>query len=229
MVQTIHVKVHTRWLLGSAAVAFAVYLLLWVGYVQGWPWLVRMDAAALDPLYRFGSGRPGWVSAWDIFCTVLGPGAFRIAVVAVIFMAFARRRVRLAVFLIISVELSGLVTETAKHFADRPRPATAMVDAWGTSFPSGHALGVMAAVAALLAVSLPAVDAAKRAWLLALGALVVLTIGIGRVVLNAHHPSDVLAGWALGYAYFVLCLLLVPPRLPVTQQDERPAALDIAR
>ncbi|MDA2891431.1 phosphatase PAP2 family protein [Mycolicibacterium sp. BiH015] len=221
--------VHTRWLVGSAVVAFGIYLLLWVGYVQGWAWLAQMDAWALDPLYRFGSGRPGWVTAWDVFCTVLGPGAFRIATVVVIFVAFARRRVRLGIFLIVSVELSGLVTETAKHFADRPRPATAMVDAWGTSFPSGHALGVMASVAALLAVCLPAVDAAKRGWLLALGAVVVLTVGIGRVVLNVHHPSDVLAGWALGYAYFVVCLLLVPPRSPVTQQDEKPAALDIAR
>ena len=31
----------------------------------------------------------------------------------------------------------------------------------------------------------------------------------GRVVLNVHHPSDVVAGWARGYAYFVGCLLLV--------------------
>ena len=229
MVHTGHVRVHNRWLVVSAAVALVLYALLWVGYLQGWAWLARIDAIALDPAYRYGVAHPAWVSGWDIFCTVLGPGAFRIAVVVVIVVAFARRRVRLAIFLIISVELSGLVTETAKHVADRPRPATAMVDAWGTSFPSGHALGVMVSVAALLAVSLPAVEAAKRGWLLALGALVVLTIGIGRVVLNAHHPSDVLAGWALGYAYFVFCLLLVPPRLPVTQQDERPAALDIAR
>ena len=35
-----------------------------------------------------------------------------------------------------------------------------------------------------------------------LGAVLVVAIGIGRVVLNVHHPSDVLAGWALGYAYF---------------------------
>lgn len=227
VVETGRVKVHARWLLCSAAVAIGVYAFLWVGYVQGWVWLAQFDSSALDPAYRFGSGRPGWVTAWDIFCTVLGPGAFRIAVLVVICVAFARRRVRLAVFLIVSVELSGLVTETAKHFADRPRPATAMVDAWGTSFPSGHALGVMACVAALLAVTLPTVDAAKRKWLVALGAVVVLTIGIGRVVLNVHHPSDVLAGWALGYAYFAICVLLVPPK--VTRQDERPEVRDTAR
>jgi membrane-associated phospholipid phosphatase len=49
------------------------------------------------------------------------------------------------------------------------------------------------------------------------------------VVLNVHHPSDVLAGWALGYAYFVACLLMVPPSRPVTVTDETPAALGTAR
>ena len=53
-----------------------------------------------------------------------------------------------------------------------------------------------------------------RTWLIALGAVIVVAIGVGRVVLNVHHPSDVVAGWALGYAYFVACLLMVPPMRP---------------
>ncbi|MDG4663194.1 phosphatase PAP2 family protein [Mycobacterium sp. 236(2023)] len=216
--------VHKGWLAGSAVIAVGVYVLLWVGYRQDWPWIAQMDSAALEPAHAFGVTHPGWVTGWDVFCTVLGPGAFRLAVLVIVIVAFARRRVRLAMFLVISVELSGLVTETAKHFADRPRPDTALVSAWGTSFPSGHALGVMVAVAALLAVARP-----RPAWAVVLGAAVVVTIGVGRVVLNVHHPSDVLAGWALGYAYFVVCLLLLPPRVPVTPTDEKPAALDIAR
>jgi undecaprenyl-diphosphatase len=39
----------------------------------------------------------------------------------------------------------------------------------------------------------------------------------------------VIAGWAFGYAYFVACLLIVPPVRPVTVTDERPAALGTAR
>ena len=60
---------------------------------------------------------------------------------------------------------------------------------------------------------------------------IVVAIGVGRVVLNVHHPSDVLAGWALGYAYFVACLLVVPRRLdrPITAADEIPAAPGTAR
>jgi membrane-associated phospholipid phosphatase len=49
------------------------------------------------------------------------------------------------------------------------------------------------------------------------------------VVLNVHHPSDVLAGWALGYAYFVACVLMVPPARPITVADETPAVPDNVR
>lgn len=215
--------------MGSAAVAVAVYALMWVGFVLDWTWLAAIDNGALEPAHRFGQDRPGWVTAWDIYCTVLGPGAFRLAVLVIIVVALVRRNVRLAMFLAVSVELSGLVTEIAKSIADRPRPPTAMVYAISTSFPSGHALGVMAAVTALLTVVLPRVRPGRRGWLVALGSVIVVTIGVGRVVLNVHHPSDVVAGWALGYAYFVVCLLLVPPVAPVNDSDEIPGALDTAR
>ena len=129
----------------------------------------------------------------------------------------------------ISVELTGIITEIAKYAANRARPATALVSAPSTSFPSGHAVGVMVGVLALLTVVLPVARRPLRAWLVALGAVIVILIGVGRVVLNVHHPSDVLAGWALGYAYFVACLLMVPPSRPVTVTDETPAALGTAR
>jgi len=127
------------------------------------------------------------------------------------------------------VELAGIITEIAKYAANRPRPATALVSALSTSFPSGHALGVMVGVLALLTVVLPLVRRPLRAWLIAIGAVIVILIGIGRVVLNVHHPSDVIAGWAFGYAYFVACLLLIPPSRRVTAADETPATRGSAR
>jgi undecaprenyl-diphosphatase len=211
-------------LTGSALAAVALYALMWAGAVWDWSWLAQFDAWALQPMYRFGQSHPGWVHGWDVFCTIFGPAAFRLATLVVIIVALARRNVRVAVFLVISVELAGLLTEAAKALVDRPRPDTAMVSAYGSSFPSGHALGVMVSVSALLAVAFPVIGASRRGWLLSLGVVLVVAVGVGRVVLNVHHPSDVIAGWALGYAYFVTCLLLVSPRRPVTQPDEIPAA-----
>jgi membrane-associated phospholipid phosphatase len=218
-----------RWLIGSVAAGVAVYALLWIGYVSEWEWLTTIDSQALGVTYRYGVAHPAWVTTWNVFCTVLGPTAFRLASLVVIVVALARRNVRVAMFLLISVQLSGFVIEAAKRAADRPRPATALVTAPATAFPSGHALGVMVGVLALLTVALPVVRPSLRAWLVVLGAIIVVAIGVGRVVLNVHHPSDVLAGWALGYAYFAVCLLMVPPSRPITEADEIPEAPDSAR
>lgn len=220
---------HKAWLIVSAILAVAVYALMWIGCASHWNWLMTIDSSWLDSLHRYGVAHPGWVTAWNVFCTVLGPTVFRLLTLVVIIFALTRRNLRVAMFLLISVELSGLITEIAKQAANRPRPATALVSAPSTSFPSGHALGVMVGVLALLTIVLPVIHRSLRVWLIAFGAVTVIAIGIGRAVLNVHYPSDVVAGWALGYAYFVACLLLVPPSRPVTVTDETPAALDSAR
>lgn len=210
----------TRWLLASAVAAVGVYAVMLIGHLSGWKWLVAMDSAALDLAYRYGSMHPGWVTGWDVFCTVLGPNAFRLAGLVVVVVALWRRNWRLAGFLVITAGLSGPLIELTKYVADRPRPPTALVFAHSMAFPSGHALGVMVGVLVLLTVVWPVVTPPLRWRLIALGALIVIFIGIGRVVLNVHHPSDVIAGWALGYAYFVVCVLLLPPRRGVTAVGE---------
>jgi membrane-associated phospholipid phosphatase len=220
---------HKSRLIATAALAVAVYALMWIGYASQWNLLTTIDSSWLDVGHRYGVAHPGWVTAWNVFCTVFGPTAFRLLTLVVIIFSLVRRNLRVAFFLVISVELTGLITEIAKYAANRPRPATALVSAPSTSFPSGHALGVMVGVLALLTVVLPVMRRPLRAWLVAFGSLIVIAIGIGRVVLNVHYPSDVLAGWALGYAYFVVCLLMVPPSRPVTESDETPAALGTAR
>ena len=208
----------------TALVAIGIYLLMWAGFTAQWTWLAEVDAWALQPLARYGQAHPGWVTSWDVFCTVLGPFAFRFVTLIVIIVALLRRRGRVAVFLIVAVELSGVVTEIAKAMAGRARPDTAFVDAYGLSFPSGHALGVTASVLALYVVARPALSPRARVVTLAAALAVIVAVGAGRVVLNVHHPSDVVAGWALGYAYFALCLLAVSPlRRPVTPRDGTPA------
>ncbi|RDH74179.1 PAP2 family protein [Mycolicibacterium moriokaense] len=217
---------HARrgWLVASVACALVLYALLWIGFAQRWAWVDAIDRPAIDAMFAYGTAHPGWVQSWDLFCTVLGPTAFRLVALVVVVVALTRRNVRTALFLVISVELGGLVTETAKAAANRPRPAEALVQAPSTSFPSGHAQGVMVGVLAFLTLLLPVVRRPLRVLLVALGVLIVVAIGAGRVVLCVHHPSDVLAGWALGYVWFVVCLMLVPPAKPVTAADETPAA-----
>ncbi|CRZ16671.1 phosphatase PAP2 family protein [Mycolicibacterium neworleansense] len=213
-----------RWLIVTGGLALVLYAALWIGYEAQWTWLADLDADGLAGPYRFGMAHPGWVTAWDVFCTVLGPFAFRLLALVLIVVALRRGRRRIVLFLLLTIELSAVTTELAKFLVERPRPATAMVHAASTSFPSGHALGVMVSVLALLALAWPTLQPRLRSWWLAAGVLVIIAIGVGRVVLNVHHPSDVVAGWALGYAWFVAVYLLCPPYPTVTAADETPAA-----
>lgn len=202
-------------LIGSAVLAVAIFALMWIGFASQWNWLMTVDASLLEIGHRHLAPHRGWANTWNVFCTVLGPDTFRLVTLIVIIVSLVRRKGRVALFLVISVELTGILTEIAKHVAKRPRPATALVASPSASFPSGHAFGVMVGVLALLTVFLPLVRRPLRGWLMALGVVIVVAIGVGRVALNVHYPSDVVAGWAVGYAYFVACLLIVPPSRPI--------------
>jgi membrane-associated phospholipid phosphatase len=211
-----------------AVLAVGVYMLLWIGYAQQWDWLAALDRASIDATYRFGTAHPAWIDFWVGFSAVFGPSVFRLLGLVVIVVALVRRNLRTALFLLVSVELSGLVVEAVKAVTNRPRPAEALVFARSTAFPSGHAVGAMVGVLALLTVVLPMVRRPLSAWLVALSAVVVVAVGLGRALLVVHHPSDVIAGWALGYLYYAACLLVLRPT-PLTATAEKPEVPDSAR
>ncbi|MEB3032312.1 phosphatase PAP2 family protein [Mycolicibacter sp. MYC340] len=195
----------------SVLAAVAVYALMLVGYRQGWGWLATADAAALDPSYDIGIKHPAWVSFWDRVSTVFAPPVFRVLAMVAAVVAVWRRRLRVALFLLVAVEPGGMLTQAAKDAVDRPRPVTALAAASSSSFPSGHALGVMVGIGALLVVALPLLRRHARLAALCVGVLVVVAVGVARVALGVHHPSDVLAGWALGWAYLCGWAVLIKP------------------
>jgi membrane-associated phospholipid phosphatase len=194
-----------------AAVAVLVYAVMWVGYRQGWCWLHRFDWSLLNAARDVAVKHPVWVRFWNGVSFALGPVPLRLLGTVAAVAALVRRKVRAALMLLACAPLSGLVTTAAKDLANRPRPSTMLVAAPSTSFPSGHALEATAALLALLSLLLPMVSRVTARAAIALTALSLLLVGVARVALNVHYPSDVLAGWSLGYLYFLLCLLVFRP------------------
>jgi membrane-associated phospholipid phosphatase len=140
--------------------------------------------------------------------------------------ALVKRNVRAGLLLLACAPLSGFVTLAAKGLVNRPRPSTMLVAAHSTSFPSGHALEATATLLALLSFLLPMMRRSMSGVAITVTALNLLLVGIARVALNVHYPSDVVAGWALGYLYFLLCLLVFRPSTstPIST-GERPSGL----
>ncbi|MUL76257.1 phosphatase PAP2 family protein [Mycolicibacterium sp. CBMA 226] len=197
-----------RWLIGAAAAIG--YALLWVGWVAQWSWVTTLDASLLAPAHRYGVAHPGWVLGWRWLSSVFGPWTFQITGAVVAFVALARRQRRTALFLLLAVVSCSLVTDVAKDIAHRARPLTALARETSWSFPSGHALGTIAGALGLCAVFRMAQVAHVR-LIEAFCAVVVVFVGVSRVVLNVHNPTDVLAGWLLGGLWFLVWLPLLSP------------------
>ncbi|HEX2087005.1 MAG TPA: phosphatase PAP2 family protein [Solirubrobacteraceae bacterium] len=113
-----------------------------------------------------------------------------------------RRRRREALALVGAVAATEAAVAVVKHVVVRPRPpaADALVHAAGYSFPSGHAAASLALFAGLALVAARGRSAPARTAIVAAAAVLVLAIGLTRVYLGAHYPTDVVAGWLLAAA-----------------------------
>jgi undecaprenyl-diphosphatase len=113
-----------------------------------------------------------------------------------------------AVILFVSA-LGGLALNSfLKLIFERPRPdlVPPLSRVFTTSFPSGHAALSSVAyltIAALLASTTPSYRI--RLYFMAVAALVTIAVGISRVYLGLHYPTDVLAGWCIGPAWALMC------------------------
>ena len=117
----------------------------------------------------------------------------------------------MALFVLGSV-LGGLLVSTLlKDLFHRARPDLVPFDVYasGASFPSGHSM--MSALTYLTLGALLARSQERirlKAYFLLIAMLLTFAVGVTRVYLGVHWPTDVLAGWTAGSVWALLCWLL---------------------
>lgn len=140
--------------------------------------------------------------------TALGSAAVLTLVTAIAFFyLLVARRITTAVFVLVAVGGGQILSSLLKLGIDRPRPelVSHLMDETTLSFPSGHAM--MSAVTyltlgALITRITP--TQAQRAFVMGTAVLLTALIGVSRIYLGVHWPSDVLAGWCAGFAWAML-------------------------
>ncbi|WP_332763673.1 phosphatase PAP2 family protein [Phenylobacterium sp.] len=132
-------------------------------------------------------------------------------VVAVLLLIFHDRR-REALIFGATVILAQISSELLKMLYDRPRPSLVTHGGivYSQSFPSGHS-ALAAATFFTLATVLASVETKTRtkAVIFGLAILFVVTVGVSRVYLGVHWPTDVLGGWALGASWALVAWVVL--------------------
>lgn len=152
---------------------------------------------------------PGWVELIFRDITSLGGAAVLILMTAaVIGFLLIDGKQAAATFVLASVAGGSLLSTILKLIIARPRPTVVphLVEVSSASFPSGHAM-LSAVVYLTLGALLSRVEGPPRVKIYVLSVAILLTflVGVSRVYLGVHWPTDVLAGWCAGAAWATLC------------------------
>ncbi len=128
--------------------------------------------------------------------------------IGVVLVALALRRWREGLFAAVATGGSGLLNIATKQLFARERPSLweSIAPETSYSFPSGHAMGSMTLALVLVLLAWPT---RARWWVVAAMTVFVPMVGLSRVYLGVHYPSDILAGWAAASIWVVGAWLLV--------------------
>ncbi|WP_053366829.1 phosphatase PAP2 family protein [Bacillus sp. FJAT-27245] len=132
------------------------------------------------------------------------------AVIGMMAVSFLKRKWRVGIFIGLSSGVGSLFNIFLKALFKRQRPdIEPLIVEQGFSFPSGHSMGSMIfyGAAAFLVFQY-----SKKAGTKAVGCglllLLIVMIGISRIYLGVHYPSDIIGGFTAGGAWLTICIIL---------------------
>jgi undecaprenyl-diphosphatase len=171
-------------------------------------WVVKAMRRPDNPAEPIG---PPWLEETGRDVTALG-GVFWLVFFTLAvagYLWFDQKR-RLMLFLLASTFGGLLLSQGLKMAFARPRPTVVphLAEVYTSSFPSGHSM--LSAVVYLTLGSLLTTAVPRRrlkAYVLGLALLMTALIGVSRIYLGVHYPTDVLAGWTAGLVWALLCWL----------------------
>jgi undecaprenyl-diphosphatase len=171
--------------------------------------VLRMMRSADDPSVPVG---PAWLVQVAIDVTALGgTGVLAIILLIVVGYLALEGRYDAIALIVVATAGGGLLSEVLKWWFARKRPEIVphLVNVGSASFPSGHSLLAVVTYLTLGALLARFVRRRRsRTYCIVVSLLLALLIGLSRVYLGVHYPTDVLAGWSAGLAWALPCWLV---------------------
>ncbi|MBU3021066.1 phosphatase PAP2 family protein [Aestuariibacter sp. A3R04] len=161
-----------------------------------------------NPNYEYQSVGPKWLAVHFRDVTTLGSNWFVIfCSLLVATLLFFKSQRRLAMFLLLTVGTGVLVGFALKWGFHRPRPSLVAhsTTVYTSSFPSGHGMAAAMTYCCLAFVASTLMGEQKLSFVVWTAAwAIILLVGVSRVFLGVHWPTDVAAGWLAGLCWFAV-------------------------
>ena len=155
---------------------------------------------------------PAWLKLAALDLTSLGSGFVLGLMVALVAGFLAIERMPGTALFITLASVSGWVLNAwLKELIQRPRPSVVphLGEVMSLSFPSGHAM-TSATVYLTLGLLLTRIATRRvtKVYCLAVAATLTTIIGVSRLYLGVHYPTDVLGGWIAGLSWAIFCWMI---------------------
>jgi len=189
--------------LGTAALAFALFIKITSE-------LLEHEVSSVDRTILIGIAkvRTPWLTVIAVDLTALGSVTLVVLISTVALCVLLLLKDRMGALQVVAASVgAGILTTTIKDHIDRARPevVTQLVAVSGLSYPSGHSV---AATSLYLTVAVVVSRHLQRTGhqiaILAITVGIVLVVGMTRIYLGVHYPSDVVSGISLGAAWAFL-------------------------
>ncbi|MFD1465192.1 phosphatase PAP2 family protein [Lapidilactobacillus mulanensis] len=200
-------KNHPAISIGITTLSYLIFALFFWGVTQHAGWIHTYDNtiyAWLKPLH------PNATPFFTLYTKIGNPLIVSTLAVLIFFVLILRNHWRWGAFLGINMVLGNAINHTIKNIVRRPRPTLPhLVVETGFSFPSGHATTAVLLFGTLLLIGHFTLQRQnlRRFWI---GAMIVmlLLLGISRLYVQVHYPSDVTAGFALALGNLIVHWLI---------------------
>lgn len=182
-----------------AIITLCLFFIMLINFEK--PPFVKIDKEISDALLG---------NEWIIAFHILGDtkAIIGISLILLLILWFKQRNYRGMLFVLLTIGMGRVLNQLIKNWIDRSRPElVSHLDA-SFSFPSGHAmigLLYLFTIAYLVAEALPSHKTAMIIWVTAI--ILTLITGLSRIADSHHYATDVIAGWSIGFSWFIICVV----------------------
>ena len=184
-------------------IAFLIFASLMAGISLHAHWIHIFDQTIINFIRQFSPSKTAFFKAYTVFFNTL---PIMLVVVVGVAVLFLYKFYRIGFFFLLIPLVGSVINVGIKDIIDRSRPqVNQLIHYGGYSFPSGHstiaALVFGSIILLVQRLSLPR----YIKWILIFILLfATLLVGISRIYIGVHYPSDVLAGFCLGFMVITL-------------------------